>query len=66
MLFVALAEGMLSVKPAKVEDDWLWCSGMIGNMLEVGFGYFGRLGLENAKGRMGNIAGDAEPIAWCG
>jgi hypothetical protein len=36
---------------------------MTGNMSEVGFGYFGRLGLENAEVRMGNIAGDAEPIA---
>jgi hypothetical protein len=47
----------------KVEGDWLWRSGMIGNMPEVGFGYFGRLGLESAEGRMGNIAGDVEPIA---
>jgi hypothetical protein len=54
---------MLFVKLAKVEDDWLWRSGMIGNMPEAGFGYFGRLGLENAEGRMGNIVGDAEPIA---
>jgi hypothetical protein len=36
---------------------------MTSNMSEVGFGYFGRLGLENAEGRMENIAGDAEPIA---
>jgi hypothetical protein len=39
---------------------------MTDNMSEVEFGYFGRLGLENMEGRMGNIAGDAEPIAWCG
>jgi hypothetical protein len=39
---------------------------MTGNMLEVGFGYFGRLGLESADGRIGNITGDVEPIAWCG
>jgi hypothetical protein len=25
---------------------------MIGNMSEVGFGYFGMLGLDNAEGRM--------------
>jgi hypothetical protein len=31
--------------------------------LEVGFDYFGRLGLENAEGMTGNIAGEAEPIA---
>jgi hypothetical protein len=54
---------MLFVELVKVEDDWLWRSGMTGNMPEVGFGYFGRLELENAEGRMGNIAGDAEPIA---
>jgi hypothetical protein len=54
--------GMLFVELAKVEDDWLWYSGMIGNMLEVEFGYFGRLGLENAEGMTGNITGDAEPI----
>jgi hypothetical protein len=39
---------------------------MIGNMLEVGFGYFGMLGLDNAGSRMGSVAGCAEPIAWCG
>jgi hypothetical protein len=66
MLFVALVQGMLSMELVKVEDDWLWCSGMTGNMPDVGFGYFGRLGLESAEGRMGNIAGDVEPIAWCG
>jgi hypothetical protein len=66
MWFMALAEGMLSVELAKVEGDWLWRSGMTGNMLEIGFGCFGRLGLESAEGGMGNIAGDAEPIAWCG
>jgi hypothetical protein len=57
---------MLSVELAKVEVDWFWRSGMTGNMPEVGFGYFGRLGLENAKGRMENIIGDVEPIACCG
>jgi hypothetical protein len=57
---------MLSVKLAKVEGDWLWRSGMTSNMLEIGFGYFGRLWLESVEGRMGNIAGDVEPIAWCG
>jgi hypothetical protein len=38
-------------------------SGMIGNMPDVGFGYFGMLVLDNAGGRMGNAAGCAEPIA---
>jgi hypothetical protein len=63
---VALVEGVLSVELVKVEDDWLWRSGMTGNMPEVGFVYFCRLGLENAEGRMGNIASDMEPIAWYG
>jgi hypothetical protein len=45
---------------------WLWCNGIIGNMLEIGFGNFGMLVLDNAEGRMGNVAGDAEPIAWYG
>jgi hypothetical protein len=35
-------------------------------MLKDGLGYFGRLGLENVEGRIGNIADDVEPIAWCG
>jgi hypothetical protein len=63
---VTLAEGMLSVELAKVEDDGLCRSGMTSNMPEVGLGYFGRLGLENTEGRMGNITDDAEPITWCG
>jgi hypothetical protein len=54
---------MLFVELANVEDYWLWRSGMTGNISEAGSGYFGRLGLENAKGMTGNIAGDAEPIA---
>jgi hypothetical protein len=63
---VTLAVGMLSVELTKIEDDWLCQSGMTGNMLEIRFGYFGRLGLESVEGRMVNIAGDVEPIAWCG
>jgi hypothetical protein len=54
------------VELVKVDDGWWWRSGMLGNMLEVGFGYFGRLGLNNADGRMENIADGVEPIAWCG
>jgi hypothetical protein len=57
---------MLSVELAEVEGDWLWRSGMTGNMPEIWFGYFGRLGLESAEGRIRNIAGDVEPISWCG
>jgi hypothetical protein len=54
------------VELAEVENCWKWRSDMIGNMLEVGFGYFGMLGLDNAEGRMGSVAGFAEHIAWCG
>jgi hypothetical protein len=39
---------------------------MIGNTLEIGSGYFGMLGLDNAEGRIGSVAGYAESIAWCG
>jgi hypothetical protein len=54
------------VELAKVEDGWWWSSAMIGNMPEVGFGYFGMLGLDNTEGRIGNIAGGMRSIAWCG
>jgi hypothetical protein len=61
---VALAERMLSMDMEKAEDDWLRRSDVTGNM--VGFGYFGRFGLESVEGMMGNIVGGVEPIAWCG
>jgi hypothetical protein len=35
-------------------------------MSEVGFGYFGMVGLDNAEGRMGSVAGGEESIALCG
>jgi hypothetical protein len=57
MLSVELAEGMLSVGLTKDEDGWLWRNGVTGNMMEVQFGYFGKLGLENAEGMMENIVG---------
>jgi hypothetical protein len=47
---VALWVDRLFVKPAEVEDGCLWHSAMTGNMLEVGFGYFGKLRLGNARG----------------
>jgi hypothetical protein len=53
---VASARGMLSVELAKVEDGWLWHSGMTGSILGVGFGCYDRLVAENVKGRMGNIS----------
>jgi hypothetical protein len=57
---------MLFVELAKVMYDWLWHGSRIDNMLEVGFGYFGKLVVERAKGRMENIAGTEGSIAWCG
>jgi hypothetical protein len=57
---------MLFVELAKVMYDWLWRSGRIGNMLEVGFGYFGKLVVERVNGRMENIAGTEGSNAWCG
>jgi hypothetical protein len=63
---VILVEGMLFAELVKVEDDWLWHNGRFGTILEVGFGYFGRLAMEEASDRMKNIAGGEEPIAWCG
>jgi hypothetical protein len=38
---------------------------MTSNMPEVGFAYFSRTVLESVEGRMGNITGYVEPIAWC-
>jgi hypothetical protein len=55
--------GRLFVELAKVEDGWWWCSGMIGNLLEILSGNFGMLVLDNAEGRMQNVAGYAKPIA---
>jgi hypothetical protein len=66
---VALWVDKLFVEPAEVEDGWLWHSAMTGNMLEVGFGYFGKLGLGNAGAggaSMRNIASVVKPIAWYG
>jgi hypothetical protein len=54
------------VELAKVVHNWLWRSGRIGNMPQVGLGCFGKLAAERAKDRMGNIASNEGPIAWCG
>jgi hypothetical protein len=62
---VAPVKGMLFVQLVKVEDDWLWHSGMTCCMPGVGFGCYDRLVAESVKGRMGNIAGGGEPTAWC-
>jgi hypothetical protein len=61
-----LLEDMLFVELVKVVDDWLWRSGRIGNMPEVGHGYFGMLVVETAKDKMKNIVNSDGPIAWCG
>jgi hypothetical protein len=61
-----LLEEMLFVELAKVVHNWLWRSGRIGNMPQVGLGCFGKLAAERAKDRMGNIASNEGPIAWCG
>jgi hypothetical protein len=58
--------GRLFVELAEVEDDWYWRNGMVGNMLEIGSGYFGMLVLDKAGGRMVSVAGCVEPTAWCG
>jgi hypothetical protein len=60
---VALPEGMLFVKLAKVEADWLWRSDMTGNMSKLGLGCFGRLAAEKAKGKMESISGGEESTA---
>jgi hypothetical protein len=39
---------------------------MIDNMLEIGSGNFGMLVLDNAEGRMENVASYEEPIAYYG
>jgi hypothetical protein len=63
---VALLEGILFVELVKVEDDWLWCSDMIGNKLELGLGYFCRLTVERVNGKIESIGGGGGPIAWYG
>jgi hypothetical protein len=47
----------------EVVDGWWWRSGMIGSMLEIGSRNFSVLVLDNAEGRMRNVAGCAKPIA---
>jgi hypothetical protein len=54
------------VELAEVGDGWCWHSGMAGNMLEIGSGYFGMLVLDDPGGRMGSVASCAEPTAWRG
>jgi hypothetical protein len=62
---VELLEDMLSVELAEVGDGWLWCSGMIDSMPEVGLGCFGVFVVEKVKDRMVSIAGGWESTSWC-
>jgi hypothetical protein len=57
---------MLSVGLAKVGDGWLWRSGMIGSIPEVGIGCFGVFEVEKVRDRMVSIAIGWESTAWCG
>jgi hypothetical protein len=54
---VALPEGILFVELARVQDGWLWCSDMISNKLDLGLGYFRRLAVERANGKMESVGG---------
>jgi hypothetical protein len=42
-------EGMLSVKLVNIAYDWVWRSGSIDNMLEVGLGWFHKLVLKKQR-----------------
>jgi hypothetical protein len=57
---------MLFRELAQVEGGWLGHNDMIGNRLEHGLGYFGRLVLEKAKGIMESIAdgGRGHCMVW--
>jgi hypothetical protein len=55
--------GRLFVELAEFDDGWWLRSGIIVSMLEIGSGNFGMLVLDNAEGRMRNVAGCAESIA---
>jgi hypothetical protein len=62
---VVLLKGMLFVELANAKNGWLWHSDMIRSNPELELGYFGRLLVGRAKGRIENIVGGGEPIAWC-
>jgi hypothetical protein len=53
------------VELTKVVGDWLWHSDRIGNKLKLGLGCLDEFVVERAKGRLENIGGEAELIAWC-
>jgi hypothetical protein len=59
-----LALGMLSVQLVEVGDGWLWRSGMIDSMPEVGLGCFGVFVVDKVKDRIVSIAGGLESTAW--
>jgi hypothetical protein len=56
-------EDRLFVGLAKVENDWLWHSGRIGNTMEFERGCFSMCVVEKAKDSMGSIAASEEPTA---
>jgi hypothetical protein len=64
MLSVELVEGMLSLELMEVGDDWLWCSGKIDNIPEVGLGCFGVFVVGKGKDTSVSIAGGWESTAW--
>lgn len=63
---MALPEGMLFVELVEVEDGWLWRSDMTCNKPKLGLGCFGKLAVKKINGRMENITGGRETIAWYG
>jgi hypothetical protein len=63
---VELTEGTLFAELMEAMGNWLWHSDRTNNGPELGLDLFGGLVAERGKGRMGNIDGDGDPIAWCG
>jgi hypothetical protein len=62
---VELTKDMLFVKLMEVVGDSLWHSDRIDNRPELGLDLFDGLVVKKVKGRMENIDGGTEPIAWC-
>jgi hypothetical protein len=60
-----LADGMLFVKLVKPEGGLLWHNDRIGNKPEPALGCLGDFVVETVKGKIGNIGGEAVPIALC-
>jgi hypothetical protein len=64
-MICVLSRGMLFVELAKIEDGWLLRNGRIGNMPELGIGYFGMLVVGKVKGRMESTDCEAVANASC-